>query len=76
MTQVVTFEEQPPPGTINFGIGQPSADMLPVGIVAEASKAFFGEAQPFDLNYGVLRGDGRFVDSLAVFAHLRIARTR
>ncbi len=67
MNQVVTFEEQPPPGTINFGIGQPSADMLPVDIVAAASKAFFSDAEPFDLNYGVLRGDGRFVASLATF---------
>jgi len=67
MSQVVTFEEQPPPGTINFGIGQPSADMLPVELVMQASKAFFDVAEPFDLNYGVLRGDARFNDSLAKF---------
>lgn len=67
MSQVVTFEEQPPPGTINFGIGQPSADMLPVNLVMQASKAFFDVAEPFDLNYGVLRGDDRFIDSLASF---------
>ncbi len=65
MSQVVTFEEQPPPGTINFGIGQPSADMLPVNLVMRASKAFFDVAEPFDLNYGILRGDDRFIDSLA-----------
>ena len=67
MSQVVTFEEQPPPGTINFGIGQPSADMLPVNLVMQASKAFFDIAEPFDLNYGVLQGDARFIDSLAAF---------
>jgi 2-aminoadipate transaminase len=67
MRQVVTFDEQPPPGTINFGVGQPSADMLPLNLVMAASKAFFDGAEPFDLNYGVLRGDARFIDSLATF---------
>jgi len=67
MSQVVTFEEQPPPGTINFGIGQPSADLLPLNLVMQASKAFFDVAEPFDLNYGVLQGDARFIDSLAAF---------
>jgi len=48
-----------------MGIGQPSADMLPVELVMQASKSFFDIAEPFDLNYGVLRGDARFIESLA-----------
>ena len=66
-TKTVTFEEQPPPGTINLGIGQPSADLLPVELVQRSSEGFFAAAEPFDLNYGVLAGDGRFLDSLATF---------
>jgi len=61
----VTFDEAPPPGTINLGIGQPSADLLPVDLLREASESFFGEAHPFELNYGVLPGDERFLESLA-----------
>ncbi len=63
----VTFDGAPPPGTINLGIGQPSADLLPVDLVRQASESFFANAQPFELNYGVAQGDVRFLDSLAVF---------
>jgi DNA-binding transcriptional MocR family regulator len=63
----VTFDGAPPPGTINLGIGQPSADMLPVDLVRQASESFFDSAQPFELNYGVMLGDARFLDSLAGF---------
>ena len=63
----VTFDGAPPPGTINLGIGQPSADLLPVDLVRQASESFFANAQPFELNYGVTQGDLRFLDSLAVF---------
>lgn len=67
VTEVVTFDGAPPPGTINFGVGQPSADLLPVDLVRQASEFFLARAQPFDLNYGVPRGDARFLESLAVF---------
>ena len=64
---LVTFDGAPPPGTINFGIGQPSADLLPVDIVRQASESFFANAQALELNYGVMQGDVRFLDSLAGF---------
>ncbi len=63
----VTFDGAPPPGTINFGVGQPSADLLPVALLEEASRAFFATARPEDLNYGALQGDERFRDALAAF---------
>lgn len=63
----VTFEGAAPPGTINFGIGQPSADLLPVDIVQAASEQFFRHAEPLELNYGVRHGDERFLESLAAF---------
>jgi DNA-binding transcriptional MocR family regulator len=65
MNATVTFDGAPPPGTINLGIGQPSADLLPVELVRQASESFFSEAHPFELNYGVLPGDERFLESLA-----------
>jgi DNA-binding transcriptional MocR family regulator len=65
MSGTVTFDGAPPSGTINLGIGQPSADLLPVDLVRRASESFFAEAQPLELNYGVLAGDDRFLASLA-----------
>ena len=67
MSGTVTFDGAPPPGTIHFGVGQPSADLLPVDLVRQASQSFFDNAHPFELNYGVLQGDERFLDSLAAF---------
>ncbi len=67
MNETVTFDGAAPLGTINFGIGQPSADLLPVDIVRQASESFFEKAQPLELNYGVTEGDERFLNSLAGF---------
>lgn len=67
MSEKVTFDGAAPAGTINFGIGQPSADLLPVDLVRQASDAFFAKAQPLELNYGITQGDKRFLDSLAGF---------
>lgn len=67
MSRTATFDGAPPPGTINLGIGQPSADLLPVDLVREASASFFDAAQPLELNYGVTEGDERFLNSLADF---------
>ena len=67
MIGTVTFGGAPPPGTINLGIGRPSADLLPVDLLRRASAAFFDSAQPIELNYGVSQGDERFLDSLAGF---------
>lgn len=67
MSGTVTFDEAPPPGTINFGLGHPSADLLPVDLVRKASQSFFDSAVPLELNYGVMQGDERFLGSLAAF---------
>ncbi len=65
MSGTVTFDGAPPAGTIDLGTGQPSADLLPVDLLRQASESFFSEAQPFELNYGVIPGDERFLESLA-----------
>lgn len=67
MSGKVTFDGEPPPGTINLGLGMPSADLLPIDLLRQASESFFNGAHPFELNYGVLSGDARFLDSLAGF---------
>jgi len=67
MSGTVTFDGAAPPGTIDFGIGQPSANLLPVGLLGKASESFFDNAHPVELNYGVLQGDQRFLESLAGF---------
>lgn len=67
MNTRVNFDEAPPPGHINFGIGQPSADLLPVGLLREAAADFFRDAHPLELNYGIKQGDLKFRESLAGF---------
>jgi DNA-binding transcriptional MocR family regulator len=63
----VTFDSAAPAGTINFGLGQPSADLLPVDLMRRASEAYFREALPETLNYGPSPGDEAFLESLAAF---------
>jgi 2-aminoadipate transaminase len=67
MRATISFDGAAPAGTINFGIGQPSADLLPIELVRQASEAFFTAAQALELNYGVPQGDERFLASLAAF---------
>ena len=52
---------------INFGIGRPSADLLPLDLMQQACEAFFREAEPNDISYGSKEGDVRFIESLATF---------
>lgn len=65
MKSRATFDEAPEPGVINFGVGQPSADLLPLDQVRTASERFFREAVPVELNYGEKQGDVRFREALA-----------
>lgn len=62
---VVSFESSPDPGVINFGIGQPSSDLLPLDLVRDASDRFFAGAEPSALNYGPLAGDESYLESLS-----------
>ena len=67
MSKKVTFDVAGDPGVINFGIGQPSPDLLPVELIRTASASFLNHAQPSELNYGERQGDIRFRESLAEF---------
>ncbi len=70
MTSKVTFDSAPPPGVINLGIGQPSADLLPVDLLRAATDDYLSVARPQELNYGELQGDIRFRETLADFLSL------
>jgi 2-aminoadipate transaminase len=61
------FDGAPERGTINFSVGQPSADLLPLRLLAGGNERFFADAAPFDLNYGQRQGDARFRNALARF---------
>lgn len=52
---------------INFGIGRPSSNLLPLDLLQQASEAFFRGAEPHDITYGRREGDERFTESLAAF---------
>jgi DNA-binding transcriptional MocR family regulator len=67
MSGPVTFDGAPERGTINFSVGQPSADLLPLALLAGAGSRFFADAVPLELNYGQRQGDARFRAALAAF---------
>ncbi|RME57293.1 MAG: PLP-dependent aminotransferase family protein [Caldilineae bacterium] len=52
---------------INFGIGQPDFDLLPLEIMQRAAQVRFMEGDAEFLNYGYEQGDGRFRQALAAF---------
>lgn len=64
MSTIVTFDDAPKPGFINFGVGQPSADLLPLELVRAASDSFFASERSLALNYGPKQGDPRFLAAL------------
>lgn len=67
MSRKVTFDVAGDPDTINFGIGQPSQDLLPVELMRTAAEGFFACANPQELNYGDRPGDPTFRETLAAF---------
>jgi DNA-binding transcriptional MocR family regulator len=64
-SRTVTFEGAPAPGVINFGVGQPSRDLLPVDLIQAATADFLATAKPLELNYGECQGDKGFREALA-----------
>lgn len=53
--------------SINFGVGQPGFDLLPLDLMRRAADARFAEGDTELLNYGYEQGDGRFRAALAAF---------
>ncbi len=67
MGRIATFDKQTPDDMVNFGIGQPSADLMPVELFRALTDGFLAGAAPMDFNYGEVPGDVRFRSSLARF---------
>ena len=67
MSANAMFDGAPERGTINFSVGQPSADLLPLALLGAAGERFFAGAVPLELNYGQRQGDARFRAALAAF---------
>ena len=65
MARKITFDVAGDPDTINFGIGQPSEDLLPVGLIRTAAEGFLSKTKPQELNYGERQGDWAFRRALA-----------
>lgn len=66
-SRIITFDGAPEPGVINFGVGQPSPDLLPVDLIRAATEDFLARAHPLELNYGERQGDLGFRSALADF---------
>jgi 2-aminoadipate transaminase len=58
---------------INFGIGQPGFDLLPLDLMRRAAAARFAEGDTDLLNYGYEQGDGHFRHALADFLTVEYA---
>ncbi len=56
-----------PEGWIDFGIGQPQIDILPLEYLAKAATHQFGKKDRNILQYGIQQGNGDFRISLAKF---------
>ena len=44
MSTPAAFDGAPERGTINFSVGQPSADLLPIKLLASGGERFFADA--------------------------------
>ena len=62
-----TTQANVPADTINFGIGQPSFDILPSELMHNAAEHRLSQRDPSYLNYGFEQGDGLLRDGLAQF---------
>ena len=67
MNQIHTTQVNLSSNIINFGIGQPGFDLLPVDIIRQAADLRMAAGDTSFLNYGYELGDGHFRLALAYF---------
>ena len=67
MSKVQVAQISVPEGWIDFGIGQPHIDILPLGRMAKAAAHRLEQGDRSILQYGMQQGDGNFRISLAQF---------
>ena len=62
-----TTQANVPADIINFGVGQPSFDILPTEMLHKAAEHRLSQRDPAYLNYGFEQGDGYLRGELASF---------
>jgi len=62
-----TTQTTPPPDVVDFGVGQPGFDLLPLALFKAAAAARFAGDDPSFLAYGAEQGDGYLRTALAGF---------
>jgi DNA-binding transcriptional MocR family regulator len=67
MTKVQITQVSVPEGWIDFGIGQPQVDILPIDQMAQAAAHRLDQGDRSILQYGMQQGDGNFRNSLSKF---------
>jgi DNA-binding transcriptional MocR family regulator len=67
MAKVQVTQSSVPEGWIDFGVGQPHIDILPLGQMAKAAAHRLQQGDRNILQYGMQQGDGNFRISLAQF---------
>ena len=67
MAKFQVTQSNVPEGWIDFGVGQPQVDILPLGQLAKAAAHRLEQADRNILQYGVQQGDGNFRIALAQF---------
>ncbi len=67
MTALITTQVNPPPDMIDFGIGQPRPDLLPLELLKKAAAQRLGSGDAAYLAYGRGQGDDFFRRALAAF---------
>ena len=67
MTKVQITQVSVPEGWIDFGIGQPQVDFLPLDQMAKAAAHQLAQGDRSILQYGMQQGDGNFRNSLSRF---------
>ena len=67
MHRIPTVQAELPPEMIDFGVGQPDFDILPLEIVRRAAAERLAAGDTTLLNYGYEQGDGYFRLALADF---------
>src|SRR5262245_17717278 len=66
-TPLPTIQNQPPPGVIDLGLGDPLFSLLPRDLIREAAQTRLSQSDHSFLQYGAEQGDGYFRLALADF---------
>jgi len=67
MPKIQVTQVSVPEGVINYGIGQPHEDLLPIGKMARAASHCLNQGNRSILQYGMQQGAGNFRIALAQF---------